>query len=124
MQRPFLSALAGALLIGLALPVMAADKGPNGGLLGGKGDHLTELVVTPTQLTVYVIDEGKPHSTKGITLRAVVQDAGKSATVSLTDDGGKRLVGKLTAPIGKGAIVVLTGKDDHGHPVSARYVID
>jgi hypothetical protein len=33
----------------------------------------------------------------------------------------KRLVAKLAAPLGKGAIVVLTGKDHHGDAVSARY---
>ena len=26
--------------------------------------------------------------------------------------------------LGKGAIVVVTGKDDHGHAVNARYVIE
>ena len=34
------------------------------------------------------------------------------------------MVGKLAAPLGKGAIVVLTGKDHHGDVVNARYVLN
>jgi hypothetical protein len=34
------------------------------------------------------------------------------------------MVGRLAAPLAKGAIVVLTGKDDHGDVISARYVLN
>lgn len=105
-----------------AAPAMAQTKGPNGGLLDGKGGHQTELVVGAGDLTVYVIDDGKTHSVKGLSLRAIVQEGGKNRTVELKPDGDK-LVGKLAAPLEKGAIVVLTGKDDHGHAISSRYVI-
>ena len=40
------------------------------------------------------------------------------------EGNGKKMVGKLPAPVGKGAIVVLTGKDDHGDVISARYVLN
>jgi hypothetical protein len=109
-----------------ATPIAFAQKtGPNGGLLAGKeGAHQTELVVSPTELVVYVIDGGKVHESKGVKLRAVVQEAGKTATIDLVAADGKKMVGKLAAPLGKGAIVVLTGKDDHGDVISARYVIN
>ncbi len=113
------------LLLSTATPSLAQQKaGPNGGLLAGKAGHETELVVNPTELTVFLLDGGKPHSTKGASLRAVVQEAGKSTTIPMVDVGNKKLVGKLAAPLGKGAIVVLTGKDDHGDAISVRYTIN
>ncbi len=101
----------------------AQSAGPNGGMLAGKGGHATELVLSPTELTVYIIDHGKAHSTKGVSLRAIIQQGGKSATVQLVDVDNKKLVGKLDAPVAAGAIVVATGKDDHGDVLTARYSI-
>lgn len=101
----------------------AQTAGPNGGLLAGKAGHQLELVVTPSELTVYIIDDGKVHSSKGISLRAIIQQGGKSTSVSLVDVESKKLVGKLDSPVGSGAIVVVTGKDDHGDVLTARYTI-
>lgn len=115
--------LAAAGLVTTASVLLAQEKGPNGGLLGGTGAHKTELVVSPTQLTVYLLEDGKIHESKGSSFRAVVQQGGKTKTVNLTDEQGKRLVGKLDAPLETGAIVVLTGKDSHGDSFNARYVI-
>lgn len=113
-----------ALLMMLASTAAHAQKaGPNGGMLAGKAGHQIELVVAPAELTVYMIDDGKSHSTKGSSLRAIVQADGKSTTVPLSDVDGKKLVGKLSAPLAAGTIVVVTGKDDHGDAVSARYTI-
>ena len=119
-----LAAAAGILaLLGAATAAPAQTKGPNGGMVAGSGHHKAELVVTPMQLTVYLLEDGQAHGTKGARLRAIVQQAGKSKTISLVDQEGKRLVGKLDAPLAKGAIVVVTGKDDHGDQLNARYVI-
>lgn len=114
-----------ALLFTLLLvpAAQAQNVGPNGGMLAGKGGHETELVVTPTELTVYIIDHGKAHTTKGVSLRAIIQQGGKSITVPLADVENKKLVGKLASPLGAGTIVVVTGKDDHGDVLSARYTI-
>jgi hypothetical protein len=114
-----------ALLVALVLSpaAHAQTTGPNGGILSGKGAHGLELVVNGAEITVYIIDHGKMHGTKGISLRAVVQQNGKSATVALADADGKKLVGKLDAPLAPGAVVVVTGKDDHGDVLSARYTI-
>jgi hypothetical protein len=112
-----------AIAVGLAVTAVAQSKGPNGGMVAGTGSHKTELVVSPTELAVYLLHDGKAHETKGVTLRAVVQQGGKTSTINFSDQQGKRLVGKLSAPLAKGAIVVVTGKDDHGDPVNARYVI-
>ncbi len=109
--------------LALATPALAQKTGPNGGMLAGKSGHETELVIKPDELTVYMIDNGKAHSTKGATLRAVVQTGATAATIPLQSVDDKKFVGKLSSPIAPGAIVVLTGKDDHGDAVSARYVI-
>ena len=55
--------------------------------------------------------------------KAVIQHDGKTVNVDLVAADAKKMVGKLPAPLGKGAIVVLTGKDDHGDVISARYVL-
>jgi hypothetical protein len=75
-------------------------------------------------LTVYLIEKGKVGTAKGAVIRAVIQQGGKNTTLGMAVVEGKKLVAKLAAPLGKGAIVVITGKDDHGHTVNARYVID
>jgi hypothetical protein len=110
-------------LLGSAAPTLAQKAGPNGGMVAGAGSHQTELVVSPTELVVYLLEDGKPHESTGTTMRAVIQQAGKNTTINLADQGGKRLVGKLPAPLDKGAIVVLTGKDHHGDQFNSRYVI-
>lgn len=112
-----------ATILALSTPAFAQKAGPNGGLVEGKDGHETELVVSPTEITVYLIDEGKQQKTKGVNARAVIQQGGKTLTVNLTESGGTKLVGKLAAPLAAGAIVVITGKDDHGHAISSRYVI-
>ncbi len=111
-----------ALVLSLSYAV-AQQAGPNGGLVAGKGGHQTELVLSPTEVTVYLIDHGKSHDTSGTKVRAVIQHGGKTTSVNLVDQQGKKLVGKLDAPIEKGAVVVITGKDHHGNSISARYTI-
>jgi len=124
MLRKLAVLILSALLLEAAQPALAQKTGPNGGLLAGKDGHQTELVVSPTELTVYVLDHGKVDDTKGIKIRAVVQSAGKTTNIDLVDVEGKKLVGKLSAPLGKGAIIVITGKDDHGHVISTRHVLN
>jgi hypothetical protein len=119
-----LALVAGALAPLLVAPALAQKTGPNGGIVGGKGNHQAELVVSQTELTLYMLEDGKPHPSKGLTLRAVIQQGGKTTTVPFVDQAGERLVAKLASPIEKGAIVVVTGKDDHGDAFSARYVIN
>lgn len=123
MLRSLILAVVSAAMLAAAQPALAQKTGPNGGLLAGKGGHETELVVSGTELAVFIVDHGKVHETKGVKIKAVVQHEGKTVNVDLLDKDGKKLVGKLPAPLGKGAIVVLTGKDDHGDVISARYVL-
>ena len=106
-----------------AVAALAQEKGPNGGLVAGKGSHKTELVMSATELVVYLLEDGKAHESTGTSMRAVIQQSGKTTTVNLADQGGKRLVGKLAEPVAAGAIIVLTGRDHHGDVFSSRYVL-
>ena len=124
MQRKFMFAIATLTFLGVATPTFAQQKGPNGGLLAGSGAHQTELVVSPGELTVYLVEDGKVIESKGASFRAVVQQGGKTKTINLVDQQGKRLGGKLDGPLEKGAVVVVTGKDSHGDQFNARYVIN
>jgi maltose-binding protein MalE len=123
MLRRLILAAVSAVMLAAAQPVLAQKTGPNGGLLAGKEGHQTELIVSPTELAVFILDHGKPHDTKGVKIKAVIQHEGKTVNVDLVDSDGKKMVGKLAAPLGKGAIVVLTGKDEHGDVISSRYVL-
>jgi hypothetical protein len=124
MLRKLVLAIVPALMLAAAPPALAQKTGPNGGLLAGKAGHQTELLVSPGELTVYILDHGKVHDTKGVKIKAVIQHAGKTTNVDLVAADGKKMVGKLPVPLGKGAIVVLTGKDDHGDAISSRYVLN
>ena len=124
MSRSLILALVSAVMLAAAQPALAQKTGPNGGLLAGKAGHETELIVSPTELAVFILDHGKVHATKSVKMKAVIQHEGKTVNVDLTDSGGKKMVGKLPAPLGKGAIVVLTGKDEHGDVISSRYVLN
>jgi hypothetical protein len=123
MMRKLAFILAAGVLLVAAGHVHAQQKGPNGGLVSGTGGHQTELVVTASELTVFLLEDGKPHDSEGTTLRAVVQQGGKTTTINFADKGGNKLVAKLPAPLAKGAIVVLSGKDHHGERLNARYVL-
>lgn len=121
MRKTILS-LAFLAAMGTASPVLAQAKGPNGGIISGEKGHAVELLTGSTEMTVYLLDDGKVEAPKGANVRAVIQDGSKNETVALTVDGNK-LVGKLNAPLNKGARVVVSGKDGEGHTVQGRFVI-
>lgn len=123
MLRKITLVLATAGMLATAGQAAAQGAGPNGGMLGGTGSHKVELVVSPSELTVYVLEDGKTHEAKGVSLRAVIQQSGKTTTVNFADQDGKKLVARLEAPLAQGAVVVISGKDDHGASMQARYVI-
>ena len=59
--------------------------------------------------------------TKGLKARAVVQDGGKTMTITLSPAEPNRFVGKLAAPLGPKARVVFSSVFD-GHNLQARFV--
>ena len=109
--------------LAVSIPALAQKAGPNGGFVTGKAGHETELVIGAADLTVYVLHDGKADDVAGTALKAVVQDGGKTTTVTFSAVGPMKLVAKLPASLGKGAIIVLSGKNHHGDAISARHVV-
>src|SRR5262245_33756927 len=101
MQRRLTTIIAAFAL--LAVPVLAQGTGPNGGLLSAPGGHQAELLVSPKELTVFLLENGKPHESKGTTMRGIIQQAGKTSTVAFVEEKGDKLVAKLPAPLEPGA---------------------
>ncbi len=108
----------------LAVTAHEVAKGPNGGPVVDSGGHHVEFVTKGTEL-VLVLTEGddKPLASAGTkNARAVVQDAGKTAIVTLQPAEPNRLVGILPQPLGTGARVVVSATMADGHAVQARFV--
>ena len=122
MKLLFLSLAVAAFPLATAAHEMA--KGPNGGPVVDSAGHHVELVANGTELVLFLTGEAdKPIASAGTrNARALVQDAGKTATVPLQPAEPNRLVGALTAPLGKGARVVVSATMADGHSVQARFV--
>ncbi len=100
----------------------AQTKGPNGGVVVKADDHPVEFVIRDQEIVFYVGDhDGKPMPTKGLKARAVVQDGGKTSTITLSPAAPNMFVGKLAAPLGAKARVVFSSAFD-GHALQARFV--
>jgi methionine-rich copper-binding protein CopC len=122
-MRRFLLAATVALL---ATGAGAHDKakGPNGGPVVDSAGHHLEFVASGTELTIFLTEEDdKPLASAGTkSARAVVQDGGKTATVTLQPAAPNKLVGTLAQPLGKGARVVVSATMADGHAVQGRFV--
>ncbi len=122
MKRLFLALAVAATP--LAASAHESAKGPNGGPVADSAGHHVELVANGTELVLFLTGEAdKPIASAGTkNARAIVQDGGKTATVSLQPAEPNRLVGALAAPLGKGARVVVSATMADGHAVQARFV--
>jgi hypothetical protein len=98
-------------------------KGPNGGPLVDVAGHHVEMVAKGTELVLILTDSAdKPLASAGTKgARAIVQDAGKTATVALAPVEPNRLVGTLAQPLGAGARVVVSATLADGHALQARF---
>jgi hypothetical protein len=111
-----------AVSLTLMVSADAQTKGPNGGIVVKADDHPVEFVVRGQEIVFYLGDhDGKPMSTKGLKARAVVQDGGKTSTVTLSPAAPNMFVGKLAAPLGAKARVVFSSSFE-GHSLQARFV--
>lgn len=125
--------LVSALMTASTLVPPASAHGPRGskptGANGGdivdvEGGHL-ELVVTPTELRLYVTDlADAPLPSAGLAGRAIVQDGSKQNVLALTPSAPNLLVSALSGPLGKGARVAISANlAKGGKPVQARFVV-
>jgi hypothetical protein len=111
-----------------AAQAQVPKKGPHGGKVVSSEGHPIEFVNSGQQIVFYFSDDdGSPLSTRGMTGRAVVQDGGKTTTVPLAAAQPNKLVGKLQAPLGAKARVVLSATlsaEGHSHTLQGRFTTD
>ncbi|MEQ1712916.1 MAG: hypothetical protein ABL908_16150 [Hyphomicrobium sp.] len=123
MKRNILVASALGLALALAGPALAQKAGKHGGQTAVvAGHHDAELVIEPTKVVLYLTNHGKPLSAKDNAIKVTVQDGPKKSEIKLKVEAD-HLVGPLDAPVNKGAIVLLSGKTEDGHGVSARFTV-
>lgn len=99
------------------------SKGPNGGPVVDVAGHHVEMVAKGTEFVLYLTDAAdKPLASAGTkAARAIVQDAGKTATVALSAIEPNKLVGTLARPLGSGARIVVSATLADGHALQARF---
>jgi hypothetical protein len=118
-KQTALGLLVAATLLGST--AFAQTKGPNGGVVTKAEGHPIEFVNSGQEIVFYFSDDdGSPMSMKGVDARAVIQDGGKTTTVTLAAEEPNKMVGKLPAPLNPGARVVVSAKL-HGHSLQARF---
>ncbi len=123
MKRTILTTAALAFALALAAPAWAQKTGKHGGQTAVvAGHHDAELVIQPTKLLLYLSNHGKPLSAKDNAIKVTIRDGSKKSEIKLKVEAD-HLVGALDAPLNKGAIVLLSGKTDDGHGVSARFTV-
>jgi hypothetical protein len=106
-------------------PSGAKVAGANGGdIVDVDGGHI-ELVISATELRIYITDlKDAALSTAGFTARAIIQDGAKQAVLPLAPRAPNLLVAPLSAPLSKDAkIAVSTTLAKDGKPVQARFVV-
>ena len=128
MPRNLPSTLAVAAVLGLATITGAyaheTAKGPNGGAVVDVDGHHIEFVPSATEMTFYLTgDADAPIASTGAKVKAIAQDAGKTAQIDLAPVEPNKLVGKLAAPLARGAKVVVTGALSDGHSLQAKFVM-
>jgi hypothetical protein len=123
-MKQMILAAAMAIAMASAGAAQTATKGPNGGPVVETHDVFVEMTSVGDTLVLYFAGaDGKPITSEGTTKgRAVVQDAGKTTTVPLEVKAPNILTGKLDAPMGPGARVVVSATLADGHGIQARFV--
>ena len=120
-----LSRITTLIVLGLVTTASAHElaKGPKGGPLVDVAGRHVEMVAKGTELVFYLTDAvDKPLASAGTkAARAIVQDAGKTATVPLTPADPNKLVGSLAQPLGAGARVVVSATLADGQALQARF---
>ena len=121
-----------ALVVALLVPnlaasgAMATSEHHHGAKHGGqfvelKGHQGVEMVVKGNAITFFVTEEDKPAHLEGGSFRVVVQ-AGSSVKMYPLKVDGSTLKVQLDSVLPRGAKIVITGKDGHGHTLQARFV--
>jgi len=118
--------LSAALIVAVVSGASAHEtaKGPNGGAVVDVAGHHVEFVPSATEMTFYLTGEAEaPTAATGAKVKAITQDAGKTVQIDLAPVEPNKLVGKLAAPLTKGAKVGVTGALSDGHSLQAKFVM-
>lgn len=117
-----------SLLLGFGIGSTIAhedgDKGKpqhGGQYLMDESHHGIEMVVTDKALTFHITEHLEPADLTGGSFKVIVQTDAGTKIHPLAIDSDK-LTLALTEPLPKGAKIVLSGKDDSGHAIQARFV--
>jgi hypothetical protein len=120
-----LNRITALIFLGLVSGASAHElsKGPNGGPLVDVAGRHVEMVAKGTEFVLYLTDAvDKPLASAGTkAARAIVQDAGKTATVTLSAVEPNKLVGTLAQPLGAGARIVISATLADGQALQARF---
>jgi hypothetical protein len=124
---PMLAAVALAASLVLSPLVALAHGDPpqaaHGGQMQEAHENWVELVVTGTQVTLYLLDEGrKPVPASQVSGTASVLVEGKIYKVQLAPGAGNSLDGKLPVPA-SGASAATVFLKIGGQPVTARFTL-
>jgi hypothetical protein len=124
---PMLAAVALAASLVLSPLVALAHGDPpqaaHGGQMQDAYENWVELVVTGTQVTLYLLDEGrKPVPASQVSGTASVLVEGKIYKVQLAPGAGNSLDGKLPVPA-SGASAATVFLKIGGQPVTARFTL-
>ncbi|GAB2960466.1 hypothetical protein GCM10027048_30250 [Hymenobacter coalescens] len=97
-----------------------AHTAPHGGIVRTAGKYHVELVLKDGQMTAYLLD-GKEQvlANKGLTGTAMVQQGGKTTTVTLTPYGDDQLRGAL--PTGATPTTAILTLRRGGETINARF---
>lgn len=126
-----LSNLSAALFVALSLSVSHAalasekdhDAAPkHGGVVAVVKDVNYELVAKPDTLTLYVIDHGKPVSTKGGSATLTLLSAADKAEVKLEPAGENKLEAKGAFKVEPGTKIAGTVKLE-GKTANIKYTV-
>lgn len=123
MKRQILISAAIGLALALTGPAIAEKPGKHGGQTAVvAGHHDAELVIEPARLVLYLTNHGKSLSAQDNAIKATIKDGENKSEVKFSVEKD-HFVGPLNAPLSKGAIVLLSGKTEDGHSVSARFTV-
>lgn len=102
-----------------------ADHGAkHGGQFQELADHHgVEMVVTDKTIVFHITHDHQPEPMAGSAFKAIVQSEAGTSIVQLAPDGST-LKGTLANSIPKGAKIALSGKDEKGGVLQARFVLD
>lgn len=130
MRKFVIPLVAGALAAVLVSSVGVAHDGTKplaprhgGQLVEDASHHSVELVVSDKSVMFHVREHDEPLDLSGSKFKAIIQDESGTRVLQLTAEGPVLSAG-LEARLAKGAKIALSGKDDHGDIIQARFVLE